>query len=283
MVSRRYHYECLYVTTAVVGTVEAIERVDEHVYALILPLVASADAHEHGVIRNRCPRHGRCHADELPAGFLALCRIFLVGRSEARLKSVGRHHIHSTSEKLATLLSGDFADRRKHVGALRGNLLKRVTGYDIEFPCLGISVVAVERIIERQVVAGDAAPDYSRMGRKDRRNRKPGTLNIKKSCSSHPLVELRHDLVGRIEVVLVEALYDLSGGVAEERRLPVVPVSGEGIHAETLPIFRQNLVLRGDELLEVHEYGNRLPRHVPLSDSHAESFRSSCCLPGLEQ
>ena len=106
-----------------------------------------------------------------------------------------------------------------------------------------------------------------------------GILDIEEAGAGLPLVELRHHLVGGIEVVAVETHDDPSGGVAEERILLVIPVSGQGVHSKTLPILRKDLVLLGKELLVVDEDGYGLAGDVPASYADADALLGSLGLP----
>ena len=91
-------------------------------------------------------------------------------------------------------------------------------------------------------------------------------------------MELSHNLVRRLEVVVIKALDHPSGSIAEEGRLPVVPVSCQRIHTELLPELGQDLILTGQELLEINKDGSRLARDVPPSDADPESL-GSCLHP----
>ena len=110
-------------------------------------------------------------------------------------------------------------------------------------------------------------------------HRDAGILDIQEAGAGLPLVELGHHLVGGVEVVAVEAHDDPSGCIAEERILLVIPVSRQGVHSETFPVFRQDLVLLWKELLVVDEDGYGLAGDVPASDTDADALLGSLGLP----
>ena len=121
------------------------------------------------------------------------------------------------------------------------------------------------------------------MGRKDRRHRDFTGLQVEQAGRGLPLVELGDHLVGRSQVLLVETLDDPSGDITEQGVLLVVPVAGDGIHAELFPVFTEDPVGIGQELLIVDQDGNRPPRHVPASDADLDSVLGGASLPSLEK
>ena len=154
-----------------------------------------------------------------------------------------------------------------------------MAGHHIELAGLLVAVVKVHRIVQRQVVAGDAAPHHGRVGSEHSSHRQLLVLKVKESGAGLPLVELRHDLVRGAQIEVPEALYDLSGSVTEQEVLLVVPVSGDGIDLEAFPVLGQDVVLACQELLVVHQNRDRIPRNVPFTDPHSDALRGGLSFP----
>ena len=152
-----------------------------------------------------------------------------------------------------------------------------MTGDDAETPCHLVTVVTLEILVEGEVVAADAASHHGRMRSEHGGHGNARILNIKETGTRLPLMELGHHLVGGIEVEIVETDDHPSGGIAEECRLLVIPVTGQRIDSETFPVLGENLVLLGQELLVVHKDGYRLSGDVPAADADADAL-----LGGLE-
>ena len=147
-----------------------------------------------------------------------------------------------------------------------------MAGHYAEAPGHLVAVISLEILVERKVVAADAAANHRGVGREDGGDGYAGVLYVKEAGSGLPLVELRHHLVGGVEVETVEAGDHAPGGIAEQGGLLVIPVAADGIDAETLPILREDLVLFGKELLVVYEYGHRLAGDVPASDTDTDTL-----------
>ena len=195
VVTGRYHNESLYAATFIVGTVQAVESIDENIYALVLPLVTATYADQNGVFRHSLTGHGRSNTDESFPGLRPFLRIFLLGWGETVLESVRSHDIDRTAEELAALIGRNFAYRRKDVGILCGLLLKGVSCHHIEFTGFRSRIITFQSVVQRQVVACYATSEHGCVGREDCGNRKVCALDVEQSGSGHPLVELGYDLV----------------------------------------------------------------------------------------
>ena len=115
----------------IVGPVELVQRVDEHVDALVAELVAAADADEDGVGGHFLGGHRRRDLHEALPGRIVQPDIVLVGSGgEGVLEAVRRHHVHGALQELGALLGSDFAHGREHVGLAGGHLLQGVEGHD---------------------------------------------------------------------------------------------------------------------------------------------------------
>ena len=238
VVPGRDHYERLDVTALRVGVLKFLEGVDKHVDALVAIFITPSDADEDRVLGHLLAGHRRGDLYQSGTRGAALFVIFLIRRrSEAVLEAVRGHYVHLALKELLALFRGDLTDSCEYIGVLRRFLLKRVTGDHVELAGFLVSVVKVHGVVQGQVVAGDAASDDRGMGSEHCSYRELLVLEVKQSGSGLPLVELRHNLVGGTQVEVPETLNDLTGGVAEQEVFLVVPVSGDGIDLETLPVL----------------------------------------------
>ena len=80
----------------------------------------------------------------------------------------------------------------------------------IELASLLVSIERLETIVQRKVVTGKATADNCCMGCENGSNRNAGMPQVKSSCTSLPLMELDNDLVGIVEMEIVETLYYFS-------------------------------------------------------------------------
>ena len=271
--SGRNHYEGMHILALEIRMVKLVKSVNENIDTLVLPLITSADADEHGILHYILAAHGRCHLHKLLPCRVTLGGILLISSwSEARLKSVRSHHVHRSSEELAAFLGSYITYGRKNVTILSRLLLEGMPCHHVEVTCLLIRIIACKPVIQRQVIAGDAPSDYGGMCREHSCHRHIGRLQIKESGTGHPLMELGNNPVRRLQVIFIEALYYPSGSIAEKRGLTVVPVAGKGIDPESCPEFSKNPVLHSKELLEIHKDCSRAARNVPSADTDSETL-----------
>ena len=203
-------------------------------------------------------------------------------RSEAVLEAVGRHYVHRT-EELGAFLGRNFAHGGEYIGILGRFLLQGIDGRHIEAASHLLAVVLRDIVIERQVVAGQAAAHHGGMGGKDRSHGKRGSLQVQDTGPGLPLMELRHHLLSSLEVVVVEALYHPSRGNAEHGGFFVIPIARDGIHAVHLPHFSQDFVCMRKEGLVIYQDGQRLSGDVPASNPETESLGLGLGLPRAVQ
>ncbi len=112
-----------------------------------------------------------------------------------------------------------------------------MTGHHIKLTGLLVTVINVHGIVKRQVVSGDAASDHGGMGREHGGDRELLVLKVQKSRTGLPLVELCDNLVGCAQIEVSETFYHSSRRVAEQEIFLVIPVAGDGIHLEALPVL----------------------------------------------
>ena len=190
--------ERLDATAFIVGPVELVQGVDEHVDALVAELVPAADADEDGVGGHFLGGHRRRHLDQAFPGRVVQPDILLVGGGgEGILETVGRDHIDGALQELGAFLRGDLAHRREHVGLAGSHLLQGVEGHDAEALRHLVPIEVRHVVIEPEVVPGEAASDDRRVGREDRSDGDVGPLELQDAGAGLPLVELGHGVVGR--------------------------------------------------------------------------------------
>ena len=209
--------------------------------------------------------------------------VLVRGRGEAVLEPVGGDHVHRTAQELGAFPGGDLAHGREDVGLLGGHLFQGMEGGDIEPPGHPVPVKGRHVVIQMQVVARQAAAHDGGVGGEHGRHRDPGTLDLQQAGARLPLMELGDRLVRRGQVVVVETLDDLPGDITEHGRFLVVPVAGQGIHPESIPEVRQDLVALREEGLVVHQHGDRGTGDVPLAHTQPQPFRGRLLPPRPEQ
>ena len=97
-------------------------------------------------------------------------------------------------------------------------------------------------------------------------------LEVQNARARHPLVEMGDDLVHRVAVVVVETLDDTAGGVAEEGRLDVVPLPGNGVQLVGEPELGEDVVLLLEEGGEIDEDHHGRAADVPAPHAHLQSL-----------
>ena len=260
------------------------QGVNEHVNALVAVFIPAADGHENGIGGHVLTGHRAGDFEQAGTGGGTLLRILLVGgRGEAVLEAVRRHHVDRTMQELGALAGRDLTDRREGVGILRAGGFHGVPGRHAESGGHLVAVIGLHLVIQGEIVAGDAAAHHGRMGRERRGHGDLAALEVQQARGRLPLVELGDHLVGRTQVLLVETLDDPPGHVTEQDVFLVVPVAGDGVHAVLLPVFAEDLVGIGQELLIIDQDGDRPPGHVPASDADLDSVLGGASLPSLEK
>ena len=142
-----------------------------------------------------------------------------------------------------------------------------MTGNNAELPRFLVGVIDFHRIVKRQVVSSKAAAHHGSVRCEDSSHRNLRILKIKEAGTSLPLMELSHDFISRRQIEIVETLNHMAGSVTEKHILLVVPVSGDGIHSEPLPVLSENVVLPSEILFEIHQNGYRTAGNIPPSDT----------------
>ena len=120
------------------------------------------------------------------------------------------------------------------------------------------------------------------MGGKNGSHGKFALLEVEQTGSCHPFVELRHYMVVWSDIEAYEVIYDITCSIAEKCRLNIVPVAVERVHSKLFPEVGKYLVLSGDELCKVHQYGNGIAGYIPAADSHTQPLIKSSLAPGTE-
>ena len=263
--------------------VELRQRVDENVDTFVPVFVPSAEAYQQGVVRHRPVEQRLGHAAQLFASGVLLGRQLGGRRRKTVLKAVGRDEIALFGKKMFTFAGGDVAHRSEAVGGLRGRPFQREARHHVEAARRVVGVIAFHVVVERQVVSGDAAPQHGGMGGEHTSDLRHVHLQVEQAGAGHPLVELRHHAVAGVDVEVGETLNHLSGGVAEERRLDVIPLSVDRVEVIHFPEFRKYLVFFRDERRKIDQHGYRMPGHIPASHPDAQPFLCRLRAPRPEQ
>ena len=260
------------------------QGVDEDVDTLGLVFVAAADPHDFGgIVVIVLVGHRGSHCQQALAGLLAeLCERLGVG-SVALGDAVGGHDVGGAAQQYPALVCGKIAHGGEDVGVGCRGSLHGVAVHHAIFACQGVTVHGGELLVERNTLAGHAAAHNGGVGGEDGADGQSAVLKVHHAGTSHPLVELSHDLAGRADIVAGEALHDFACGIAEQEGLDVFPVAVERIDAVFLPIVGEDLVLVGDEILEIDQDGYRFARDVPAADPNAQSLVGCEFSPGFEE
>ncbi|CCY35687.1 unknown [Alistipes sp. CAG:831] len=282
IVAGRHHDEGHHGPVAAAGVVETAQYVQIGVDTLVLIFIPAADTHDEG-IGAVLTAHGRCQGKQsLPSFSHSLSLLFLGGQN-AVVKTVGSDKVHFLAQQTLALSGGNVADSGENIGVDGGASLEGVLGHHVVIAGLLIGVAIVQGLVQRHVVASKAASHDGSVGCENGSDMGFGPLEIKYAGSCHPLVEMSHHAVMGLEVEIDEALYHLSGGIAEQGGLDEVPLSGEGVQLELLPQGGEYLIFLGNELGEIHEDGNRLPGDVPPSHPQAQPLFGGGNPPGAEE
>ena len=121
------------------------------------------------------------------------------------------------------------------------------------------------------------------MGGEDGTDGQVGHFHIEQAGARHPLVELGQHLLVRFDIVANEALNHLTGCIAEEGRLDIIPAAADGVHTEAFPQLSENIVLVADERREIDQDRYRLAGDIPVADTDAEPFFRRMATPRAEQ
>ena len=253
-----------------VGSGQFLERFDEYVEALVAEFVAAAGADDQRFLPELVPEAGLGHRDHCRAGFGTLGVVLLARPYKVVFEPVGRDAVRFASQQVFAFVGRDVADREEGVVVRGGHLLDRVFGHYVEPPCQFVGIELGQVVVERQAVTGDAAP-HDRGVRREERGHIGGVFaQVESACSSHPLVEMRGDLVRRIAEIVDIRGDDHARGIAEEHGFDVIPLSRERIHVVRLPEFLEYFVLAGDQRSEVHQDHRRLALDLPVPHADPE-------------
>ena len=143
-----------------------------------------------------------------------------------------------------------------------------------------IAIVSKKIIVQRLVVTRNRASYRSGVGGKYCSNLRNGSLQIKCSHACHPLMRLKHHFIRFRQIIPIETLHHLSGGICKHGGFIIVTVCMQGVHLIVFPHFRINFILLCKERLEINQYDNRLTRNIPAAYADREVvFFNSIFLP----
>ena len=265
-----------------VGGGQLFERLDEYVEPLVAEFVAAAGADDQRFLPELVPEAGFGYRDHRRAGFGTFGVVLLARPYEVVFEPVGGDAVRFTPQQVFAFVGRDVADREEGVVVCGGHLLDRVFGHDVELPGQFVGIELGQVVVERQAVAGDAAP-HDRGVRREERGHIGGVFaQVESACGGHPLVEMRGDLVRRVAEIVDIRGDDHARGIAEEHGLDVVPLSRERIHVVRLPEFLEYFVFAGDQRSKVHQDHRRLALDLPVSHADPEAVAVYALAPCLQ-
>jgi hypothetical protein len=225
---------------------QARQRLEQEVDALVVELVAPRDAHE--------ARVGDV-LSEHTMGQVAqpVFRFGARGRpgdlvDHVQVDAVGQQRLGLAPEEQLGLVAGHLADRGEHVGRARARGLDRVLRAHVLRLRGLLGVAPGQTLLGRQPAGSEGAPEHGGVGREHRADLGHALLQVQHARAGHPLVELRHRRAARAGAVLLPPGLDHDRGrVAEHHRLEVVPAAEERVDFELLPEPGEDLVLLGEQ------------------------------------
>ena len=262
---------------------ELFQGVEEDVDAFVAEFVAAARADDQGFAVEFAAQRRLGRADHRAACLGPFFVELPAVPHEVVLEAVGGDDVHRAAQQALAFAGGDFAHGAEHVVFLRGDLLDRVFGHDVELARQFAGVEPSQILVERQPVAGHAAARHRGVGREDRRHVGRVLAQVESAGGGHPLVEVGHHLVRRGAEVLHVGGDDLSGRVAEEHRLDVVPLSRDRIDVVGLPQEFQDVVLLREERRIVDQHRDRTADDAPAADADADAVVVDALAPRFEQ
>ena len=257
------------------------QRLEQHVEALVVELVAAGGRDEGGVahVLAEEPRRDvlELRADLFPrdlAGHLV---------DDVEVDAVGRDRLGPAQVQELRFLRRDLADRAEHVGLARAGALHRVLGLH----AVGLSELlhggAAQAVVRRHAERRERAAEHRRVGREHGAHGRRVLAQVQQRGAGHPLVRLDHRATAvRCEVLLPPLLDHAPGGVAEQHGLDVVPVALERVDAVVVPQVREDVVLLLVERGEVHQDRARRRGDLPAADAHADARLTTGLHEGFE-
>ena len=228
---------------------ELFQGVEEDVDAFVAEFVAAARADDQGFAVEFAAQRRLGRADHRAACLGPFFVELPAVPHEVVLEAVGGDDVHRAAQQALAFAGGDFAHGAEHVVFLRGDLLDRVFGH----------AVALARHVGRVLA------------------------QVESAGGGHPLVEVGHHLVRRGAEVLHVGGDDLSGRVAEEHRLDVVPLSRDRVDVVGLPQEFQDVVLLREERRIVDQHRDRTADDAPAADADADAVVVDALAPRFEQ
>ncbi len=262
---------------------EALERLDEDVEPLVAELVAAARADDQRIGCELAAEAGLRHGDHRAARLRALGVELGARPHDVVLEAVGGHAVRFASEQILALVGRDVAHREEPVEVGRRLLLDRMLGHDVEAAGQLVGVEFRQVVVERQPVAGDAAAHDRGVGGEHRGHIGRMLAQVESAGRRHPLVEMGHGLLRRAAEAVDVGGDHLSGRIAEEHRLDVVPLARDRVDAVILPQTLQDLVLAGNQRREVDQQGDRVALDLPAARTHADALVIEALPPPLQQ
>ena len=162
-------------------------------------------------------------------------------------------------------------------------LLDRVFALHVELLCHLVAVVGPQIVVERLVVARNAASDAGGVGCEDRGYLGHELLDHQGGGGRLPLVGVEHDTLVVQAVVAVETLHHLGGGPTEEDGVVVVAKGVEAVHAKLLPEAAVEGVFLVEKRAPIDQNGYGAARDRPASYAHVQTLAAGHVLPFGEE
>ena len=168
---------------------QAIHRLNEHIDALVAELVASACGDdERVVVREILARQLVCHFQKAFSRSFPLAAKRSPFGHKIVFKTIRQHHIGRLVEQLEALAGGDVAHRRETVGIVGRLLLDGMFALNIEFAGHLVAIIGEKIVVERLVVARNAASNGGGVGGENGANLRQMMLDVEQSEARHPFV-----------------------------------------------------------------------------------------------
>ena len=254
---------------------QLVDSLDKHIETLVAELVTSRSGNQERVTFIRFARKAFSHVEQLRASSLAAVVVGGSVRHKVAFETVGSHHSLAL-EQLHAFASRRLAHRRKAVCRMSCRLFERMFRLHVEFSRHLVAVVAGEIVVERLVVAADAATDACCVGCKYGGDARSVSVEVEKSHARRPFVEVCHDMVAAACNRCSATVDDHRCSHAESATFVVVAVCVERIYAVFLPHLLIYFVFYAVDAVKFDENGNRVARHVPATNSDADALGQVC-------
>ena len=256
--------------------VQFAKSVDKDVDALVFELIASRDCHKQSLIVALVACQRLRNLGKFLAGFFG--HIVVHMRQVVERESVRCNGVGLIVEQHLALVGRNLTHCCVNRSHLSGGFLERVFGHYAKFACADVGVERAQALVERESVASHRAAEHCGVCGEHGCHLRAGSVEIKHTRTRLPLVELRHNRrIGQIEILVT--LNNLSGRIAEQHRLNILPLARNRIEFVGLPPRSEQFVLQRDEYGVIDQHRHWFVSHVPTAYFQAKAFFFSDFLP----